>query len=104
MLHQQLLQQQLSQEVNKSLFNDLPQHIISTLDNMAFGIAQKENMDSFDVKKKLVANINKLSPGDIDYLTTQLSILFDKSVNNQETISDENVEKNFVSFLIKLYY
>jgi len=104
LLHQQLLQQQLLQESNKSLFNELPQHIISTLDNMAFGIAQKENTDSFDIKQKLVANINKLTPSDIDYLINQMSILIDKSVNNEETITDENVEKDFISFLIRLYY
>ena len=104
MLHQQLLQQRLLQESNKSLFNELPPHIISTLDNMAFGIAQKEDTDSFDVKQKLVANINKLSPKDIDYLTNQMSILLDKSINNEETISDKNVEKDFITFLIRLYY
>lgn len=104
MLHQQLLQQQLSQESNKSLFNDLPQHIMSTLDNMAFSIAQKENTDSFEVKQKLVTNINNLSPNDIDYLINQMSILIDKSVNNEETNNDENVEKEFISFLIRLYY
>jgi hypothetical protein len=104
LLHQQLLQQQLLQESNKSLFNELPPHIISTLDNMAFGIAQKEDTDSFDVKQKLVANINKLSPKDIDYLTNQMSILLDKSINNEETISDKNVEKDFITFLIRLYY
>jgi hypothetical protein len=104
LLHQQLLQQQLSSQSNKSSFNELPPHIISTLDNMAFGIAQKENLDSFDVKQKLVANINKLAPSDIDYLVTQMSILIDKSVNNEETINDTNVEKDFISFLIRLYY
>ena len=104
MLHQQLLQQQLLQESNRSLFDDLPQHIISTLDNMAYGIAQKEGMDSFDVKQKLVKNINKLTKNDVDYLIAQVSILIDRSVNNGEAITDENVEKDFISFLIKLYY
>ena len=104
MLHQQLLQQQLSSQSNKSQFNELPPHIMSTLDSMAYGIAQKENIDSFDVKQKLVANINRLTPSDIDYLTTQMSILIDKSVNDEETISDENVEKDFITFLIRLYY
>ena len=104
MLHQQLLQQQLSSQSNKSQFNELPSHIMSTLDNMAYGIAQKENMDSFIIKQKLVANINKLTPSDIDYLSTQMSILIDKSVHEEETISDENVEKNFITFLIRLYY
>ena len=47
MLHQQLLQQQLaSQNVSKSNYNTLPPHLISTMDNMAHGIAVKENIDS----------------------------------------------------------
>lgn len=104
MLHQQLLQQQLSSQSDKSQFNELPNHIISTLDNMAYGIAQKENIDSFVVKQKLVTNINKLTPSDLNYLSTQMSILIDKSVQNEETISDENVDKDFITFLIRLYY
>lgn len=71
---------------------------------MAYGISVKEELDSFDVKKKMVANINKLSPADFRYLVNQMSILIDKSVNQNETISDKTVEKNFISFLIKLYY
>ena len=87
-----------------SAFNNLPPHIISTLDNMAFGIAQKENTNAFDIKQKLVANINKLSQTDLDYLITQISILIEKSVHENEEINDKNVDKNFVSFLIRLYY
>ncbi len=71
---------------------------------MAFGISQKEDMDAYDVKQKLVANINKLAPADVEYLTTQMSILIDKSVHENEEISDKNVDKDFISFLIRLYY
>lgn len=71
---------------------------------MAYGIAQKEEMDSFEVKQRLVKNINKLAPQDFNYLVEQMSILIDKSVNQEETIDDNNVEKDFISFLIKLYY
>jgi len=71
---------------------------------MAFGIAQKEELDAYDVKQKLVANINKLAPLDLEYLTTQMSILIGKSVHENEEISDKNVDKEFVSFLIRLYY
>ncbi|RLA84073.1 MAG: hypothetical protein DRG78_02430 [Epsilonproteobacteria bacterium] len=71
---------------------------------MAFGISQKEDMDAYDVKQKLVANINKLAPKDVEYLTTQMSILIDKSVHENEEISDKNVDKDFISFLIRLYY
>jgi len=71
---------------------------------MAFGIAQQEELDSFDVKLRLVENINKLSPSDLDYLEEQMSILIDKSVHQNETIDDNNVDKSFITFLIKLYY
>ena len=71
---------------------------------MAFGIAQKEDTDAYDVKQKLVANVNKLAPADLEYLTTQMSMLIEKSVHEDEEISDKNVDKNFVSFLIRLYY
>lgn len=102
MLHQQLLQQQLVSEQNKSIFNSLPTHVISTLDNICYGIATKENLDNFDVKQKLVNNINRLLEKDVEYLVEQISLLIDKSDN--EDITENNVEKDFISFLIKLYY
>lgn len=71
---------------------------------MAFGIAQKEGLDSFEVKQKLVTNVNKLSPQDIKYLTEQMDMLIQKSVHENETIDDSNVGKDFVTFLIRLYY
>ena len=79
-------------------------HIITTLDSMAFGIAQKEELDSYDVKQKLVENINKLSTEDFEYLQSQMEMLVHKSVHENEEINDQNVDKNFVSFLIRLYY
>lgn len=104
MLHEQLLQQQLASQSTAPAFNNLPPHIITTLDNMAFGIAQKEGLDSYEIKQNLVTNINKLSPNDINYLIEQMSILIDKSVHQNESIDDKNVEKDFVTFLIRLYY
>jgi ABC-type bacteriocin/lantibiotic exporter with double-glycine peptidase domain len=94
----------LSSQSTASAFNNLPPHLISTLDNMAFGIAQKEDKDAYEIKQKLVANINKLAPADLDYLITQMSMLIEKSVHENEEISDKNVDKNFISFLIRLYY
>jgi len=102
LLHQQLLQQQLVSEQNKSIFNGLPTHIVSTLDNISYGIATKEGLDNFEVKQKLVSNINKLLDKDVEYLIEQLSILIEKS--DDEEITEQNVEKDFISFLIKLYY
>lgn len=71
---------------------------------MAFGIAQKEQLDSYEVKQKLVENINKLPANDIAYLELQMNNLIQKSVQENETIDDNNVEKDFISFLIRLYY
>jgi len=71
---------------------------------MSYGISVKEGLDAFDVKQKLVSNINKLSPADIVYLEEQLSLLIDKSVHKEETIDESNVDKNFITFLIRLYY
>jgi len=105
MLHEQLLQQQLAaSQNNEKNFNTLPSHVMTTLDNMAFGIAQKEELDSFEVKQKLVANINKLAAQDMKYLIDQMSMLIEKSSQDNETISDKNVEKEFISFLIRLFY
>lgn len=61
-------------------------------------------MDSYDVKQTLVSNINKLAPADVEYLKSQMGMLIEKSVQNQEEISDRNVDKDFVTFLIRLYY
>ena len=71
---------------------------------MSYGISVKEELDSFEVKKKLVDNINRLSPADVTYLVDQLSMLINKSVHDDETIDESNVDKNFVSFLIRLFY
>ncbi|MEA3354417.1 MAG: hypothetical protein U9Q33_11430 [Campylobacterota bacterium] len=71
---------------------------------MAYGISLKEEMDSYTVKQKLVANVNKLSPKDLEYLVEQLSILIDRSVHQEESIGEDNVDRDFISFLIRLYY
>ena len=71
---------------------------------MAFGIAQKEELDSYSVKQKLVININKLSAQDVKYLEEQMDLLIHKSVHENESIDDNNVEKDFITFLIRLYY
>jgi hypothetical protein len=106
MLHQQLLQQQLATEQKQKnpAFNELPMHIMSTLDNMAFGIAQEEQKDSFEIKKRMVENINKLAPADIEYLKSQMEVLIQISVHQNEKITNENVDQSFVSFLIRLFY
>jgi len=79
-------------------------YIITTLDNIAFGIAKKEGLESFEVKQKVVENIDRLSAEDFNYLQTQMDMLIEKSVHDEEEIDDKNVDKTFVSFLIKLYY
>jgi hypothetical protein len=106
-LHEQLLQQQLAaaeQATSTPVFNTLPPHIITTLDNVAFGIAKKEGVDSLVVKQRFVENVNNLTELDVQYLVEQLTILIEKSVHHNETIDDKTVEKDFVSFLIRLFY
>jgi len=71
---------------------------------MAFGIAQKEELDSYEVKQKFVENVNKLSAEDLKYLESQMENLIHRSVQDNEAIDDNNVEKNFITFLIRLYY
>ncbi|MEA2049758.1 MAG: hypothetical protein U9O56_03405 [Campylobacterota bacterium] len=71
---------------------------------MSYGISVKENLDSFTVKQKLVENINKLSPSDVAYLEEQMFYLIDKSVHKEETIDESNVDRNFITFLIRLFY
>lgn len=79
-------------------------HIITTLDNMAFGIAQKEELEVSSVKERLVTNVNRLAPQDLQYLTQQMEALIHKSSQDNETIDDKTVEQTFISFLIRLYY
>ena len=71
---------------------------------MAFGIAQKEQMEVTEVKERLVTNVNRLSPHDLQYLTSQMEMLIHKSTQDNETIDDKTVEQKFVTFLIRLYY
>ena len=74
------------------------------MDNMAVGIGKKEERDSYEIKSNLVENINKLSSTDFKYLEDQMNMLVHKSVHEKETIDDQNVEKDFITFLIRLYY
>jgi len=82
----------------------LPVDIIGTLDSMAYGIAQKENLDSMNLKIKMVNNINKLSQKDAEYLVGNMAVLIDKSTQQNEAIDDKNTQREFISFLIRLYY
>ena len=82
----------------------MPSEIRSTLDEMAFGISVKENIDAFIIKQRLVSKINMLPEQEAHYLVSQLAILIDKSLNQGETIDDKNVDKNFVTFLLRLFY
>ncbi len=94
----------MESQAKNNNYDTIPIHIVGTLDDMAYGIAKQEELDSYEVKQKLVNNINKLAPQDMNYLINQMSILIDRSVNQNEEINDNTVEKDFISFLIKLYY
>jgi len=71
---------------------------------MAYGISIKENIDAFIIKQRLVSKINMLPEQEAHYLIEQLAILIDKSLNQGEQIDDKNVDKNFVTFLLRLFY
>jgi len=77
---------------------------MGTLDEMAYGISVKENIDAFIIKQRLVSKVNMLNENDAQYLVSQLAILIDKSLNKGEDIDDKNVDKNFVTFLLRLFY
>ncbi len=71
---------------------------------MAFGISKEENLDSLIVKQNMVNKINMLSDREGLYLVEQMSILIDVSVNQGENIDDKNVHKDFITFLLRLFY
>ena len=75
-----------------------------TLDDMAYGISQKENLDSFMVKQRMVSKINLLPENDAHYLVSQMAILIKKSFHDEEEITDKNVDKDFITFLLRLFY
>jgi len=77
---------------------------MGTLDEMAYGISVKENIDAFIIKQRLVSKVNMLNENDAHYLISQLAILIDKSLNQGEDIDDKNVDKDFVTFLLRLFY
>ena len=77
---------------------------MGTLDEMAYGISVKENIDAFIIKQRLVSKVNMLPQKESHYLVEQLAILIDKSLNQGEDIDDKNVDKNFVTFLLRLFY
>jgi len=81
----------------------LPIDIRSTLDNMAYQLAQYDSLNPMDIKIKMVNNINKLSTSKTEYLVSNMTTLIDKSLNKGETIDDKNTQKEFISFLLSLF-
>jgi len=71
---------------------------------MAYGISVKEGVEAFAVKQRMVSKINMLREEKAIYLVENMAILIEKSTQNEETIDDKNVSKEFLSFLIDLYY
>jgi hypothetical protein len=82
----------------------LPVDIRTTLDDMAYGIAMKENLEPFIIKQRMVSKLNMLHEEKAIYLVENMSILIHKSTQESEEISDKNVSKEFVSFMINLFY
>ncbi len=82
----------------------MPIDIVGTLDSMAHGIAIKEGFNPMDIKTQMVNNINKLTQKDAEYLVSNMAVLIDKSTQQNETIDDKNTQKEFITFLINLFY
>lgn len=71
---------------------------------MAYGIAIKENLEPFIIKQRMVSKLNMLREEKAHYLIENMAILIHKSTQDQEEISDKNVSKEFISFMISLFY
>jgi hypothetical protein len=71
---------------------------------MAYGIAIKESLEPFIIKQRMVSKLNMLHEEKAIYLIENMSILIHKSTQQNEEIGDKNVSKEFVSFLINLFY
>jgi hypothetical protein len=71
---------------------------------MAYGIAMKENLEPFIIKQRMVSKLNMLHEEKAHYLIENMAILIHKSTQESEEISDKNVSKEFISFLINLFY
>jgi hypothetical protein len=71
---------------------------------MAYGIAMKENLEPFIIKQRMVSKLNMLHEEKAHYLIENMAILIHKSTQESEEISDKNVSKEFISFMISLFY
>lgn len=71
---------------------------------MIYGIAKKENLDVSSIKVQVIKKINLLSKEDAHYLVSQMAILIDLNLHQEKEITDKNVHKDFINFLIKLFY
>jgi len=71
---------------------------------MAYGISVKEGVDSYIIKQRMVSKVNMLSEQEAHYLVAELAIIIDLNLNKGEDISDKNTQKDFISFLIRLFY
>ncbi|MDX9742539.1 MAG: hypothetical protein RBT59_01835 [Arcobacteraceae bacterium] len=64
----------------------------------------KENLEPFIIKQRMVSKLNMLHEEKAHYLIENMAILIHKSTQESEEISDKNVSKEFVSFMINLFY
>ena len=71
---------------------------------MALGIANKENFNVMEVKKRMVDKINNLSDQEAYYLISNMATLIHKSTQENKKIDANEIKKDFVSFLVRLYY
>ncbi|MEA1915619.1 MAG: hypothetical protein U9N30_09935 [Campylobacterota bacterium] len=58
-----------------------------------------------DTKNKLVDNINKLTLQELDGFINQMAVFIDKSQQSADgKLQEGEVNKDFISFLIRLFY
>ncbi len=84
----------------------MPYTLINTLDSMVYMLVQKDNTINInDTKNNLVTNINKLSAQELNNFVNQMAIFIDKSQQSSDgKLGEGEVQKEFISFLIKLFY
>lgn len=87
-------------------YGELPQSIKNALDNMVpkFCIKDEESdLTPKEVNAKMIDNINNLLKPDYDFLVSKFeSIII--SVNEDREYKEPEIDKEFLSLLIKIFY
>lgn len=90
--------------VNSNAYNSLPLVLQTTLNNIIHGLAQKEeDYTASQFKENFVRNLGNLTQDQLNYFVGNMMTLIaiSDSAPQDEKL---DVDKNFISFLIKLFY